>query len=555
MKKLLLIIFAIFLSVVKAQDKKYLLFHNGYREFYIYTFQKEFTYKIERYQLNNEIELVETRTETFKNQEEENLYLKDAQLISSVKTDDIKEFDQFRNKPFKVIDKREKTSYSYCFYGSLLLTDNVQRQITYSGHITQLLYQENYGYKLEEDASKYSLKYAFQKVEGINFFIVDGNIYLFRAKDLLKNMFRNSDVLFIDKKFATLFNAQILKITKKTIGDKIVYGVNDDQDIAVLIPSFEKIMVCADAILAKENGLWYFYDFYGNKLIEKGYRKILPTRFNPNFIRHRPTYDGLLMYVVLDGNEIKTVDEIYKKSKTSKFINNLRDFAVCGARMGMSRSEYVNFEFNEKEFTLNNKVFYYGVSSFHPPLASNEIRMENKYSFLNPFEGVSSINKDDENVLFQKSTASKPMTVVLKRKTKENRFIPFFLVVSEESKELPFYHVDYLGLTSQQNNSNSNSDDSYDDILDLKADLPMLSLGGTYYSSRDFSNSNISLDRYYKLKREGKLGLYSPRSTFINDVEIKYKKLDDLTMRFSRFEDENGKVGWLSEDGEEFYDL
>ena len=551
MKKLLLIIFTIILSIVKAQDKKYLLFRNGNSEFYIYSFQKELTYKVDKYRADKEIKFIETRTETYKDKEEESRYLKDFQPLSSIKTDDAKEFEKYRNKPFKVIDKREKTTYSYCFYGSVFLTDNVQREITYSGQATLPLLCESFNNRQDEEAGKYSTKYYLQEVQGINFLVIGNNMFLFNADNLFKTVFGENEVVFTDKKFANLFNAQVLKISQATMGDKIGYGVNDDTNRVVLTAAFEKIIIAADAILAKENGLWYFYDFYGNRLLEKGYRKILPTRFNPNFVRHRPTYDGVLIYSVLDGNEIKTVEDIYKKYKTSKFFNNLRDLAFCGTTTGMSRSEEFHFEFNEKEFALNHTTSYYRVASFYPPLGSDWVRSENRYSFQNPFEGVSYINKDDKTFLFQKSAESKPMVVVLKRKTKENKWIPFFITISEEGKEFPFYHADYYDLGKSENNP----DASYDEILDRKADMPLLNLKGDYFCTYNFSNSNFADNRYYKVRRGDKFGLYSPRSAFLKDVHIKYKKLDDLTMRFSRFEDENGKVGWLSEDGEEFYDL
>ncbi|MGH1519656.1 hypothetical protein [Chryseobacterium sp. JK1] len=551
MKKLLLIILTIFLSMVNAQDKKYLLFQNWNPEFRVYSFQKELTYKVEKYKAGKEIELIETKIETYKNQEEEHDFLKGLLPLSSIKTDDVKEFDKYRNRSFKVIDKRDNTTDSYCFYGSFFLTDNVRRGRSYSDQLILPELCEGVANKRNEEKENSEKKYYLQKIEGITFLVIERRIFLFDAKNLFKTIFGENEVVFTGTNFANFFNSKALEISQVSVGNKIMYGVNDDTNRVVLPMEFEKIIISGDAILAKENGLWYFYDFYGNKLMEKGYRKILPATFNPKFTKHRPTYDGLIVYSVLEGNKIKTVEDIYKKSKTSKFYNNLGELEFCGTTMGMSRSEKINFEFDEKEFTLNQTISYTGISSYHPPLGSDWIRKENKYSFQNPFEGVSYINKGDKEFLFQKSSESKPMVVVLKRKNKENKWTPFFVTISEENKELPFYLVNYYDLGRSESNPNS----SYDEILDLKADLPLLNLKGDYACTYNFSNSNFVSDSYYKVRNGDKLGLYSPRSTFLKDVKIKYTKLDDLTMRFSRFEDETGKAGWLSEDGEEFYDL
>jgi hypothetical protein len=67
--------------------------------------------------------------------------------------------------------------------------------------------------------------------------------------------------------------------------------------------------------------------------------------------------------------------------------------------------------------------------------------------------------------------------------------------------------------------------------------------------------NNFYPEIYYKLHKDGKVGYYSPYSITLANVKIKYKKLDNLKERFMRFEDEEGKIGWLSEDGEEFYDM
>ncbi len=40
----------------------------------------------------------------------------------------------------------------------------------------------------------------------------------------------------------------------------------------------------------------------------------------------------------------------------------------------------------------------------------------------------------------------------------------------------------------------------------------------------------------------------------MNSLNIKYRTLGDWDNRFMKFSDEKGKKGWLSEDGEEFYD-
>lgn len=66
-------------------------------------------------------------------------------------------------------------------------------------------------------------------------------------------------------------------------------------------------------------------------------------------------------------------------------------------------------------------------------------------------------------------------------------------------------------------------------------------------------NNNFKENVYYKLTKNGKYAFYSPLNRFVNSLDVKYTMLDDLKNRFMRFSDENGE-GWLSEDGQEFYD-
>ncbi|NIF07916.1 hypothetical protein F3J23_21035 [Chryseobacterium sp. Tr-659] len=553
MKKNIFLFFLLIMLPLHAQEKKYLVMSSTH--FFIYTPMADGSFLRKYYFANyNKMGM---NSETFVPSEEEikQIY-KESVLLSSVNTDAPEDFRYLVNKPFTVRNKKSGEVSKFCFYGSGFLKEDYPSfnfsgdVITPSNRIT------------DNDASPYTI---FQ-VDGKTFFIMDGQMHLFQKDKILQNIFPDAEVKFTDKNFASRDCQTLVKIVS-TPGDAnesfYRYGVTTVNGIEVLPSAYEKIYIATDAILVKNKGLWYFYDFFGNKIMEKGFRKILPLHVmeemrNLDSGEERKIYKkGVLTYAVLDRNEIKIMDNIYQQAKKSEFVSLWRLFSTCGniPTRRMSVSSAVRLKGNT--FSISRKTDVYGYRYISDGYSEDKVTLNNSQSVDIDEKGygeLSYLNRTDSSFVVTGSVPSSYYFFMKSRKNNRERLKVINSNCLDNQCSAYGWNIDQF--------PSDGIDLSYDRIEDFKSEIDLLTLGGNYIESFNFrgnpdaaENNNLLQDTYYKLYDKGKVGLFSPRSIRLNNVKVKYKKLEDLKNRFARFEDENGKKGWLSEDSEEFYDL
>ena len=500
---------------------------------------------------------MEMNSETFipSGEETEKIY-KESVLLSSVNTDAPEAFKYLVNKPFTVRDKKSGKVSKFCFYGSGFLKEN-NPSFNFTGDVITPPNRI-----ADNEASPYTI---FQ-VDGKTFFIMDGQVYLFRKDKILQNMFPDAEVKFTDKNFASRDCQSLVKIVS-TPGDAnesfYRYGVITVNGIEVLPPVYEKIYIATDAILVKNRGLWYFYDFFGNKIMENGFRKILPLRVmeemgNFDSEEERKIYrEGILTYAVLDRNEIKIMGNIYQQAKKSEFLFLWRTFSICGnipnRRMRVSSA----VRLKDNTFNISRKTDVYGYGYISDSYSEDKVTLNNSQSVDIDEKGygkLSYLNRTDSSFVFTGSVPSSYYFFMKSKKDNRERLKVIHSTCLDNQCSAYSWNIDQF--------PSDGIDLSYDHIEDFKSEIALLTLGGNYIESFNFrgnpdvpENNNLLQDTYYKLYNNGKVGLFSPRSIRLHDVKVRYKKLEDLKNRFARFEDENGKKGWLSEDSEEFYDL
>jgi hypothetical protein len=314
---------------------------------------------------------------------------------------------------------------------------------------------------------------------------------------------------------------------------------------------FERIILCADAILAKEEGLWYFYDFWGNKIHNKGYRKILPLKTNhppekSMYDKHIYTTKGIITYSVLDGNEIKQISNLYEGHKTD-FVNGWAQFLVCGAIMGPHKSSRIKFYIKNNSIEMERITHWYD-SDIFKDADNHAVILKNSVSFNpNKDKKVQFLNKKDSTNSFVSHEQDERFTYIFKAvKNNKESFLPICFGYDLQKNNLFFYEIRCM-----------EKEFEFDKIeeQETRDEIPLLNSQGDYGGVFGIfeTKSNLYPNTYYKLYKDGKVGFYSPRFSRLKSVEIKYKSLGDFENRFLRFENEDGKKGLLSEDGEEFF--
>lgn len=552
MKKLLLISLTIFLSVIKAQEKKYLLMERKF--FFIYTPKADGSFLRESYFADYNKMVKNSETFTPSREEAEKIY-KESVLLSTVQTDEPKIFKYFINKPFTVKNKQTGKTSKFCFYGSDFLKEDQP-----SANFGENLITPSNWTKGDELPP-----YMLFQAEGKTFFIMDGFVYPFRKDKILQSIFPDTEVKFTDKNFASIDCQRLVKVVNKP-GDAdesfFLYGVETVNGVQVLPPAFEKIYIAADAILVKNKGLWYFYDFFGNKIMEKGFRKILPLYVKEEvrnfYYEEGKLYrGGMVNYVVLDKNEIKIIDNVYKEAKNSDFISLWRIFAICGTRSSRRIEESSSIRIDGNTISINKRTDVYGYGYISAGQTEDKVMLNVNQAVdldKNTYGELSYLNKVDSSFVFSGVLPNQYYYFFKSKKGNRQKLKVLRSTCADEKCSAYFLNVDEFPTDGM--------DLSYDNIEDFRPEISLLTLAGNYTESFNFNkklgekeDNNLFRDSYYKLYDKGRVGLFSPRSVRLRDVRIKYKKLEDLKNRFARFEDENGKTGWLSEDNEEFYDL
>ncbi|MBB4807640.1 hypothetical protein HNP38_002946 [Chryseobacterium defluvii] len=555
MKKGVLLILMLFLFLGKAQEKKYMLLQNG--DLIIYKDKGDGSFAMNNYVFR--YGKLETNSNVFKpsNQKEIDDFYNMVIPLQNVKSDPVTAFNGFKNKVFTVKNKNAEHESRYVFYGNQLYSST-----DFSGYTEEFPLMLYNGWKSEQEEP---VKYLIHEIEGITFFAVDNKIFPFQLKTFFNDVFPDCEVKPSKVNFANPQFYGTLKIESKSIqkGDNYLdfYGVNDNLGNNILPVKYQKIIITTDAILAKENGYWYFYDFYGYKIMKTGYRKILPLKIEDQNYESNPKIEtkGMLQYAVLEKNEPKILGRIYENNENSEFISLWRVYDVCGTKMGSWSTTQSQIRLKDNDVSIWTKTDLYNSRLMAIESLNDHVVFENKQiSHIGEHIGVIGyLNKIDSTQSFGKIGDGFVYFVKTKINNKEGLL---GLKLSCYGQECSKYIV------SQENFVNSNNDKStipqFDKIEDVMSDLPLLTFQGNDYQDyfyfpleTDNANNNLYPHIYYKITDNGKMALYSPRLQYLMYVTPKYKRLDDLKNRFSRFEDEKGKSGWLSEDGEEFYDL
>lgn len=566
MKKIYLLVLVLCCVFLSAQAKYYIYTNDDGYSIRILTYTVDHNYAIEELTSNNgKIEKHNSNYGRITNSEEERAVFKDAKLLEDVKTDRPDDFTIYNNKTLKVINNKSQKESRFRFYGSHLLFEDSEYN-RYSSFRTS---QETPLYKTDNNIQKEivrddQLRYSFYNLGKITLFLVGNKIYIFKIKELVGKMFPDSKVSFTEKNFAnsnTFFLLDVFSKSNPKGGD--FYGVKEYLGKEILPAKFEKVLICADAILVKDNGLWYFYDFYGVKIIDKGFKKILPLHFEiPEYSNDKieVTKKGITKYAVLEKNQVKVIGNIYEHSKSSEFIS-YRNYieGICGTRSG-SYSESL-FKIRTKDNTIEiNQETYFHNSGFTSRLMGSDdkyiTKIKSSFHIGEDFGKIEYLNKSDSITSFYKILQDRFLYFYkIKKEKKEGFYAVNFNYVVEKGT---FYGQSFNNFRNKNNDFETIS--LFNKIEDFTSEIPLLNLGGDYrdYFYLSLSNdldSNFYPNTYYKIWNEGKVGFYSPRSNYLGNVKFKYMTLEDLKNRFLRFEDSNGKKGWLSEDGEEFYDL
>lgn len=278
MKKLFLLVLFISSFINAQENKNYLYLNSGIT---VYVPQKDGSFLRKDYVLkeNDDIELYSSK-EIYKPEDGKELdaFYKNAIASNNSKVEILRDFENYRNKVYQASDKVNKTKIRFCFYGSRLLVDKQ----SYFGNSPYNFANENLIIIPNNDnynsnnynSSEYGLKYKIYENfynTGVNLFVIGTKIYPFNtANELLHNLFPNAEIKIAERKFSTQYFPYNLKITDKSNQNNnnfySTYGVSDNLGKEIIPPIYDKIILSADAILVKEKDLWYFYDFFGNKL-------------------------------------------------------------------------------------------------------------------------------------------------------------------------------------------------------------------------------------------------------------------------------------------------
>lgn len=567
--RIIFLIIILTFSFCKGQENKNFLFlHSGVS---VYIGQKDGSfirkdYKIDDYEKSYSLEEGSTSQYIPKNETELN-NLKNNSVKPSYKTENIlKDFEKNKNNFYQIIDKEKNTVVRFGFFGSKFFIEKNERL---DNHIPvnflneKLMIPPKKWNSNLESGYKYKLYENFQNT-GVNLFILNKKVYAFNSiEELMENIFPNTNVKVANQKFSTQFFAFNIKIEEKFIDENTLYGVIDDLGKEILEPKFDKILICADAILAKEKSLWFFYDFFGNKIIKKGYRKILPLKSTYSVKQYdeplQITKDGLITYSVLEKNSLMQISDIYKNTNVD-FVNYWGMYSVCGTRSGswsetsskISIAKNNTIEFEKTTYLFNSN--YASVKNVNEKTLMKNLL---QFSLHKEIGKVKFLNKKDSTNHFNFGY-NNPVNIFFKVATENKEYI---LPISFSCPDKTCGQLMAMQLSGFRNeDSDYEKIEYFDKIEELESENILLNIGGDYewYNlpfDNFYVNNNFYPNTYYKLYRDGKVAFYSPRALYIGFLNFKYRTLENLENRFLKFEDVNGKKGLLSEDGEEFYFL
>lgn len=565
MKKLLLLIYLVFGWVKAQQNKNYLFMNNGIM---VYTAKEDGSFRGESFIFKeNKNELEGTSSVTpFKPSDDADLKNFYASAIPVSKTSILKDFENLKGKSYTITNKTDKSESRVCFYGSRLFVEGYNKYGNTPNNFddTKLVLVPQY-----YDSSLYGMKYQIYenfRNTGVNLFTINQEVYVFKTiDDLLIRMFPDYVIKESERRFSHQLFPYALKITDggyEKNGEFIMnYGVSDEAGKVILSPKYEKIIICMDAILAKEKGLWYFYDFFGNKIRKEGYRKILPLEslgpsIDDRLLRDLATKDGLLTYAVLEKNEVKKISKIYAGSKID-FINRWYIPETCGTRSSSWTSSDIQVSTKNNAIDIEQTTISHGSRLAAVRGLENDVTTKRSFSFQ--------VNKELGSVKYLNKKDS--ISNTFRSFGLQERLVFFFKMQKDRKESMLPINFRCGGkpcnvTTADDGNFFGNPEhdvfkiEYFDKIEDVESKLVSLNMGGDYFDYLMLNNveNNLYPNMYYKLYNEGKVGLYFPRVNNLGFVKIKYKNIEDLKNRFFRFVDENGKKGLLSEDGEEFFD-
>lgn len=546
MNKLFFLIVFLFFFSGNSQEKKYFLIQNNI--VIIYTSQNNGDFLRTNYSFENN--QLKKSSEVYKpyNDNELSEFYSQVIPIDKIRSDSSNTFNDYKNKVFFVENKLTKKKERYVFFGSSMISEEDS-----PGNLSN----DNLIKKNIASSDFISRFYCIQEIEGIHFFVTNQKIFVYKKDVVLNELFPNSKITFSDRNFSNLMMYQLVSVIKNGNSNGDLYGVIDNSGKEILPAKFGKVIICADAILAKDkDNYWYFYDFYGIKIIKKGYRKILPLRtsFSEDLLvldKKVVNKKGVIRYIVLDGNQLKEIENIYQSTNKSEFISSWQIFSVCGYRPNAYEENY------SKVTVINNKAIISNIANLYnhktAPMLFKDVTMHQNNLSLE-FDDVNGKllfpnEKDSIQYLpFIKNNSS--ISLLLKRIYNKKEQL-LLLNVGDSGK--------FLSSTIVKFNCHYDEDIFFDKIKFRESHDPMLMNEGEMdclgMNQQDLLHHNIANTQYFFLNNENKYGYYNPRYCFLENVQIKYLHLDDMKNRFIRFEDTEGKKGWISEDNEEYYDI
>lgn len=532
MKKYLLFFFTSFCIFSEAQTY-FNTGNSGSNVAEFYTINEDSTISYTTYNYSKVKEEVFTGKTKFSNKKEWADFFIYAKPISLIKTDTPENFrKEMMHKSFFV--ERHGETIPYMFYGNVLI-----QEIPFLSKNISFTYP-NFSIALNDSYNNYQLK----EINGIHFFIYQQKVYLLKNENILQEIFNDAKITYSSSYIGNTLMASLLKVDDS----HQIYGVSDNMGKVVIPKEFQDIMICTDAILVKKNNLWYFHDLFGNKLSKKGYRKILPlsvVEFRELVDKIQIKTGGALKYVVLEGKELKVIDDVYAGNKKSKFMSQYGIMSVCGTRSGSYYSTSFRMQLKENNIHLQENTYYQNYRTNIEDMDISETEKTQKINVRPEFGQLSFINKSD--AMSSYSMNNNNLTMLMKR-TKDNKEALFPVTIR---KETPEYYQLYQSYPETE---------FFDKIEPVQSAIPLLFLGGDYHGIFGLQNENVGSNNnfnpfiYFKIIKDGKQGFYSPFSGFMNYIEAKYASLGDFDKRFMRFVDVNGKTGWLCETNEEFYD-
>lgn len=498
-----------------------------------FTVNQDSTISYTSYNYSNGKEEVFTGKRKFNDKKEWADFLNYSKPVSLIKTDTPEDFrKEMMHKTFLV--ERYGETISYMFYGNALIEGipHLSKNISLSYPKYSTLSNNSYD------------NYQLKQINGIHFFIYHQRVYLLKNENILQTIFSGAK---ITNSSSNVGNVQISALLKVDDSNQM-YGVSDNIGKVVLPKEFQDIMICTDAILGKKDNLWHFYDLFGKKLSKKGYRKILPlslVEFTELIDKIQIKTGGALKYVVLEGKELKVIEDIYAESKESKFAYQYGIMSVCGTRSGPRYSQSIQIQLKENDIYLQENTYYENYPTNIEDMEISKTEKTQKISVKPEFGQLSFLNKTDAVSAY--SIKNNNLTILMKRiKGSKEALFPITI-----RAEIPDYYQLYKSYPETE---------FFDKIEPVQSVQPLLFLGGDYNEMFGLQNESVGINNnfnpfvYFKIVKDGKLGFYSPFSGFMNYIEPKYTSLGDLDKRFMRFVDVNGKTGWLCETNEEFYD-